>query len=106
MLLMKIILLILNLLHKLLMEINIEYIAYKQIKSINEIKFKQEGKSNIISIFFIIIILILIIIAAIIFLKFKKKKDKNENDEALKQVEMINPIEYEDVLLDRPNAIN
>ena len=85
---------------------NIEYIAYKPIKSLSEIIFKQEGKSHAFAITIsIIIILILIIIAAIIILKFRKQKSQSD-DEVLKQVEMSSPIEYDDVLMERSSDIN
>ena len=88
---------------------NIEYIAYKPITSANEIVYKKVKEINKVAIIIIIIVilLILIIIIVVIFLKFKKKQKNNDDaDDTFKQVEMTNPIEYDDILLDKQDAIN
>ena len=90
---------------------NIEFIAYESIKSVNEIIFKYENKekekSKFKSILIIIIVLVLVI-AIVVFciIRYKKRKALSEDEEIKKQVEMSNPIEYDDVLLDRPSDVD
>ena len=85
---------------------NIEYIAYEPTTS-NEILYKPDDDNDdedSSKLFYVGIIggisLILIITGIIIYFKCKKKKIRTE-DSIMKQVEMANPIEYDDVLLDQ-----
>ena len=88
---------------------NIEYIAYEPIKSKKEIIFKYEGNKNkkYVYIFIIVPIVLLVIIAVAIFLfiRYKKRKAIPDDEELIKQVEMNAPIEYDDILLDRPSDL-
>ena len=86
---------------------NIEYFSYQPIKSIKEIIFKYDGKNkkNIWPIILIIAIILISVTAIILILKCKKKNIKSD-EQILKQVEMANPIEYDDVLLDKSIEIN
>ena len=86
---------------------NIEYFSYQSIKSLKEIIFIRDGKNNKFYLQFILIpIIVLIIVAAIIILVKFKKKNKIGDENLIKEVEMANPIEYDDVLLDNSNELN
>ena len=65
---------------------------------------KESGKNYHIEIIVLGGIFLLILITAIILLAkcYKKKNNVAQEKKILNEVEMINPIEYDDVLLDRP----
>ena len=81
---------------------NIEYITYEPLSTIELFDESDEDDSS--KLLYISIcsgIILILIISGIIFLKCKKKDVKSNDDEIMKHVEMANPIEYDDVLLDQ-----
>ena len=88
---------------------NIEYIAYEPIKSKKEIIFKYEGNENqkYVYVFILssIVLLVIIAVAICLYIRYKKRNAIPEEKELLKQVEMNDPIEYDDILLDRSSDL-
>ena len=87
---------------------NVDYFSYQSITSMKEIIFKydEKNKNNFWPIILIIIIVLISIISTVLVIRYKKKNKKVEEEEILNQVEMANPIEYDDVLLDKSTDIN